>query len=83
MRQAASLEQFLFGAGSAAAEGFGKEHDTLAAGDLEVRASALLQLLPHLLQLADSHCMLSDCGLRGICSEQVTFLYLAAHFHAC
>ena len=39
--QAANLEEFLFGAGSAAVEGFGKEQqDTIAAGGLEVRAFA-------------------------------------------
>lgn len=47
VRQAANLEEFLFGAGSAAAEGFGKEQDTFAADELEVKASAALLHLLH------------------------------------
>lgn len=37
VQQAAILEQFLFGGGSAAAAGFGTEQDAYVAGDFEVK----------------------------------------------
>ena len=50
--QAANLESFLFGGGQAAADGFGKEQEELAAGSLEV----LSQLVR--LSKADTPCSL-------------------------
>lgn len=39
------MEQFLFGGGSAAAEGFGKEQDAFTTDDLEVNVSSNIQRL--------------------------------------
>ena len=59
MQQAADLEQFLFGAGSAAAAGFGREKDTYVADAFEVMATCLLSLEHTVCWLAKSKCKAS------------------------